>query len=107
MLLQMIQENLQEELQGLAQSSLALQKAAGELGTSGQAVQQLADREPGELACRQRERERESPHPKLAPTRLARAAVRLLTSSNPSAATTSEPASAEAAEAGQAQGKRP
>lgn len=45
--LQMVQEQLQEELQGLAQSSLALQKAAGELGTSGQAVQQLADRKPG------------------------------------------------------------
>ena len=75
--LQMIQEQLQEELQarplpapptgllrriavlrlpcagaqGLAQSSLALQKAAGELGTSGQAVQQLAERRPGRCAA--------------------------------------------------------
>ena len=47
--LQMIQEQLQEELQGLSQSSLTLQKAAAEYGTSGRAVEQLAGNKKGSM----------------------------------------------------------
>ena len=49
-----VQQQLEEEIQSLAQSSLALQKAAGEFGKSGRAVEALAEQKEGEgvAACR-------------------------------------------------------
>lgn len=44
------QQQLEEEIQGLAQSSVALQKAAGEFGKSGRAVEALGQQKEGECA---------------------------------------------------------
>ncbi len=46
-----VQQQLEEEIQSLAQSSLALQKAAGEFGKSGRAVEALAEQKEGERAA--------------------------------------------------------
>ena len=43
-----VQQQLEEEIQGLAQSSVALQKAAGEFGKSGRAVDALGQQKEGE-----------------------------------------------------------
>ena len=43
-----VQQQLEEEIQSLAQSSIALQKAAGEFGKSGRAVDALAEQKEGE-----------------------------------------------------------
>ena len=45
--LQGLQENLENEINNLAQSSMALQKAAGEYGNSGRALEQLAEQKEG------------------------------------------------------------
>lgn len=45
--LQGIQESLQNEINNLANSSMALQKAAGEYGNSGRALEQLAEQQTG------------------------------------------------------------
>ena len=51
--LSMLKEQFQQELDGLMRSTIALQKAAGEFGASGQAVEALQDQEEGALlnAC--------------------------------------------------------
>lgn len=51
--LQGLQENLENEINNLAQSSMALQKAAGEYGNSGRALEQLAEQKEGvtEATC--------------------------------------------------------
>ncbi|KAK9791396.1 hypothetical protein WJX73_002932 [Symbiochloris irregularis] len=46
--LSMLQQQLQEELQGLGSSTVALQKVAGELGMSGAGVERLKDRKAGQ-----------------------------------------------------------
>ena len=45
-----VQQQLEEEIQGLAQSSVALQKAAGEFGKSGRAVEALGQQKEGKCA---------------------------------------------------------
>lgn len=45
--LTMLQQQLEEEVQSLSSSSLALQKVAGELGNSGRAIESLQDRKEG------------------------------------------------------------
>jgi hypothetical protein len=45
--LSMLKEQFQEELNGLMRSTVALQKAAGEFGASGQAVEALQEQEEG------------------------------------------------------------
>ena len=45
--LSMLKEQFQEELNGLMRSTVALQKAAGEFGASGQAVEALHDQKEG------------------------------------------------------------
>lgn len=47
--LQGVQESLENEINNLAQSSMALQKAAGEYGNSGRALEQLAEQKEGVL----------------------------------------------------------
>ena len=47
--LSMLKEQFQEELNGLMRSTVALQKAAGEFGASGQAVEALQDQKEGGL----------------------------------------------------------
>ena len=47
--LSMLKEQFQEELNGLMRSTVALQKAAGEFGASGQAVEALQDQKEGML----------------------------------------------------------
>lgn len=42
-----LKEQFEEELQGLVRSSVALQRAAGELGQSGQAADRLATHKEG------------------------------------------------------------
>lgn len=42
-----LRENLDADVQNLTQSALALQRAAGEFGKSGQAIERLADQEEG------------------------------------------------------------
>ncbi len=51
--LSMLKEQFQQELDGLMRSTVALQKAAGEFGASGQAVEALQDQKEGVLlnAC--------------------------------------------------------
>ena len=48
--LQSIQEQIENEINNLAQSSVALQRAAGEYGSSGRALEQLAEQQEG-LVC--------------------------------------------------------
>ena len=45
--LQAIQEQLENEINALAQSSMALQKATGEYGSSGRALEHLAEQKEG------------------------------------------------------------
>ena len=45
-----LQGELEQEISSLAQSSMALQGAAGELGDSGQAIQHLAQQKEGEIS---------------------------------------------------------
>lgn len=45
-----LQAELEQEISSLAQSSMALQGAAGELGDSGQAIQHLAQQKEGEIS---------------------------------------------------------
>ena len=45
--LQAVQESLESEINNLANSSMALQKAAGEYGNSGRALEQLAEQKEG------------------------------------------------------------
>ena len=47
-----LQGELEQEISSLAQSSMALQGAAGELGDSGQAIQHLAQQKEGENSGR-------------------------------------------------------
>lgn len=47
--LQSIHEQLENEINNLAQSSMALQKAAGEYGSSGRALEALAEQKEGML----------------------------------------------------------
>ena len=47
--LQSIHEQIQNEMENLAQSSVALQRAAGEYGSSGRALEQLSDQKEGEM----------------------------------------------------------
>ena len=47
-----LQGELEQEISSLAQSSMALQGAAGELGDSGQAIQHLAQQKEGEISGR-------------------------------------------------------
>lgn len=44
----MFQQQLQEELQGLSSSSVAMQKAANELAQSGRAIERFRDRKQGQ-----------------------------------------------------------
>ena len=43
-----VQQQLEEEIESLAQSIMALQKAAGEFGKSGRAVEAMAEQKEGE-----------------------------------------------------------
>lgn len=45
--LQAVQESLESEINNLANSSMALQKAAGEYGNSGRALEHLAEQKEG------------------------------------------------------------
>ena len=45
--LQSIHEQIQSEMESLAQSSVALQRAAGEYGNSGRALEQLSEQKEG------------------------------------------------------------
>lgn len=45
--LQSIHEQIENEINNLAQSSVALQRAAGEYGNSGRALQQLSEQQTG------------------------------------------------------------
>ncbi len=45
--LQSIREQLEEEIQSFARSSVALQKAAGEFGNSGRAIETLSEQTEG------------------------------------------------------------
>ena len=51
--LQSIHEQIQNEMENLAQSSVALQRAAGEYGNSGRALEQLSEQKEGKIlqAC--------------------------------------------------------
>ena len=53
--LQSIHEQIQSEMENLAQSSVALQRAAGEYGNSGRALEQLSEQKEGRFlqACNQ------------------------------------------------------
>ena len=46
--LQSIHDQMESELNQLAQSSVALQKVAGEYGSTGQALEQLSEQKEGE-----------------------------------------------------------
>lgn len=49
-----LQENLQADVQNLTQSAIALQRAAGDFGKSGQAIERLAEQKEGKklvLGC--------------------------------------------------------
>lgn len=48
--LQSIHEQIQSEMESLAQSSVALQRAAGEYGNSGRALEQLSDQKEGQTS---------------------------------------------------------
>ena len=45
--IQSIHEQLESEINNFAQSSVALQRAAGEYGSSGRALEQLAEQQEG------------------------------------------------------------
>lgn len=47
--LSMLKKEFEEELNGLMRSTMALQKAAGEFGASGQAVEALQEHREGKL----------------------------------------------------------
>lgn len=47
--LNMLKEQFQEELNGLMRSTVALQKAAGEFGASGQAIEALQEQKEGAI----------------------------------------------------------
>lgn len=47
--LQSIHEQIQSEMESLAQSSVALQRAAGEYGNSGRALEQLSEQKEGAI----------------------------------------------------------
>lgn len=48
--LQSIHEQIQSEMESLAQSSVALQRAAGEYGNSGRALEQLSEQQEGAVS---------------------------------------------------------